>query len=317
MALGPYAIISLKDFRDFYGVDATLKGQDAQLEAAINRSSRQIEGHLSRRLICRAPIEDIDGVVAQVAITSASLTVIPLTATRPLVVDVVDPSRTLTAGTLTITGTVAGATAVREVDISSPGRTHVPDWFSAIASVVVTGAAGQSASTKVQVGTTYGYVEYLSPAISTAELRLIDWPVIQVSTVHEDIDHTYGATTLLTQGTDYSVDKGGQIIRLYASDRDEWDIGWRVVKATYSAGYTRSNVPEDLKLATLKLVALYWKEQDRKQFGISGVSDSVGNWSRYAPGEVTRDIADLIEPYRRVAWSSGSGSRPDYDMEDC
>jgi hypothetical protein len=46
------------------------------------------------------------------------------------------------------------------------------------------------------------------------------------------------------------------------------------------------------------------------------MSNEAGNWTRFAPADVSGDIAGMIAAYRRVPWSQQTGERI-WDEEDC
>lgn len=317
MALWPGAAATLSDLATFLG-GLSFVGMEDRAEACVNAASRQIEQYLSRRVIYRAPVESLSSIVAQVAITNVGLTIAAQpTAARTLVVDIVDPLRSLTAGTLTIAGTAGGASVMRTVTFSGPGRHHVPDFFTNVGSCIVSGAVGFSASTKIQVGTSLGYVEYHSP--KDESLRLIEYPIFALASCYDDTGspRTYSSTYLLTSGTDFDLSSpSGIVTRLYSGEVYPWSGYRRGAKVTYSAGWTRATVPEETKRAVLKLAGLQWGEQSGRTLGVQSMSNEAGNWTRYAPAEVRGDIAGMLEAYRRIPWNAPTGERI-FDEEDC
>lgn len=145
----------------------------------------------------------------------------------------------------------------------------------------------------------------------TADLRTLEWPILAVASVHEDtaVPRAYGASVLLTSGTDYEVVKPKGIIRRLAGAGAPrcWNTGHRAVKVVYTAGYlTPAAVPARIKSVALRYAALVWDESKRGAFGVSGASDSLGNYTRFATAQVTDDMRATLANERRPAlWSSG------------
>ena len=133
---------------------------------------------------------------------------------------------------------------------------------------------------------------------SQDKLILSRKPVTAVATVVED-------GTTLTVTTDYETDSAaGVLIRL----SDDNEICWPGVKivVAYTAGW--GTVPDDLKLAAVKLAGVLWSEGDRIDPNLKAI-DIPGVMSReywVAPSDDTlmpREVLDLLAPYihHRVA----------------
>lgn len=147
--------------------------------------------------------------------------------------------------------------------------------------------------------------------VDTHELRTLEWPIISVITVHEDTatPRSYGAGALLAEATGYEVVKPKGLIRRIdgLGTLKPWATGHRAVKVVYSAGYaTTALVPARIKLVALRYAALLWSESKRQDFGISGASDQLGNYTRFATAALTVDMRAALSPERRHAfWESG------------
>ena len=148
-------------------------------------------------------------------------------------------------------------------------------------------------------------------AVCSSELRTLEWPIRSVTTVHEDTStpRTYGASALLVAGTDYEVAKAKGLIRRLsgAGVPCPWNTGHRAIKVVYTGGYaTTADVPYRIKAIALRYAALVWDEQKRGAFGTSGASDSLGNYTRFAPAQMSGEMRDALAGDRRLGcWLSG------------
>jgi len=97
--------------------------------------------------------------------------------------------------------------------------------------------------------------EYHDGDGSQINLVLREFPVASVTTLHDDPDRAYGASTLIA-AADYVVDLTAGIITL---DGLVFAKGLQNIKVVYVGGY--KVIPQDLELACLKLCAAEFIEQ--------------------------------------------------------
>ena len=156
--------------------------------------------------------------------------------------------------------------------------------------------------------------EYHTMPAETCELKTLEWPIITVTTVHEDITmpRAYGAAALLVAGTDYEIvinAKPRSVIRriYYPGLVSQWLTGHRAIKVVYSAGYAdTASVPERIKAVATRYAALIWDEHKRGAYGVSGQADGMGNYTRFASPQLTDDMkASLVNERRNSFWESG------------
>lgn len=303
MALQPYALASLAAFKSTVNAGGTAK--DEQIERALNTASRLIEAELGRRLRYRAP-EEVAGaanIVASVAIATGSLTVAAQpSASRTLIVSVTDRDRSITAGTLTITGTVAGTAGSTETFDLSDGqsRYHGRKFFTAVSAAALTGVVGASSSDLITVGTSLGMVEYHDPG-GSCRIRLGEWPVYAFAEINEDSNRDYASTTALDLTDDYEYSVRGVVTRVDSNSQPmAFESGYRAIKVRYSAGYgALSTIPPDLQDVCIRLAALGYKEYERGSLGQSAVSDQLGNFTRFSSSQITPEMRDALAEYRR------------------
>lgn len=311
-------LITLADLKAYYPMSGT--GRDAMLRTWITVASRLIETYLGgRRLVYRAPLEIASGdnIVADVDIANGALTLAgqPNSTGRNVVVTLTDANRSISAGLLTVTGTVGGVAGETEVlDLSLNTQLYGVKFFTAISAAAVSALTGNAAGDKIKIGTTVGYLEYHTARRSYPHLRSLEWPVINVLEVNEDPARVFGTSTKLVRDTGYALTPSeGLFTRLSGVDPTLWACGWRAIKKIYSGGYaTLAAVPEDVKDTCRKIVKLFYDEIEQGRLGISGASDATGNWTRFGPAGLTREIKDQLYNHRR--FRSGTGER-EFDLE--
>jgi hypothetical protein len=320
--LAPYALVTLAELKAFLPVEDT--GQDAQLERSIERASLVVENYLDRRLIYRAPpeVEGSANIVAATAVANGALVVAnqPNAAGRTLILTLNDADRSVTAGTVTVTGTVAGVAGVTEVfDLADGPWQHGVKFFTAISGIVVAGLGGTFVGDTLKVGSSVGYVEYHTlrkGVFGVTDLITIERPLRQVLEVNEDLTLTFGTGTRLTVTTDYTLAvSGGVIRRVYANLPRGWYTSYRSVRVTYSAGYAgRANVPADIKYEAMRLAGLLFFEAQQKRIGVSSVSDGTGSTTRFGAASLTAAAQEALAPYMRAEIFGRTGER-DFDLE--
>lgn len=160
--------------------------------------------------------------------------------------------------------------------------------------------------------TEYHTFESDGACVFTSELRTLERPIISVVTVHEDTatPRTYGAGALLAVNVGYEIVKSKGIIRRLDGGLGmprSWANGHRAVRVVYTAGYAdRESVPARIKGAALRYAALLWSESNRQDFGVSGQSDSLGNYTRFSAAMLTPELRSALDLERRLGfWESG------------
>lgn len=321
MTLPAHALVSLAEMKAYVG--ETGSAEDEQLELAIKRASSMIEseGVGGRRLIYRGPVEDDDAIVELVAIANGSLSLDgqPDSEGRTLVVTKQDADRSLTAGTLTVTGTVGGSAGVTEAfDLSLANVLHGVKFFTAVSAADISGAQGQTSADQLKLGTSVGYTELYSPCGLSPLIRPMEWPIQNVIAVNEDADRVFGSSTALTEGTHFEIRSPYSIRRALARIDDSLDYAWiagrRVVQARLSAGYrTSAEVPDKLKGVCLELGAWFHQHRTRKEWGLSTRSDGLGSVTRSGPPMITSGLGAALGSYFRA--EAMPTAERDFDLE--
>lgn len=87
----------------------------------------------------------------------------------------------------------------------------------------------------------------------TRTLLLRRAPIVTITTIHDDINRTYGTATLI-QATDYVIDKDAGLVTL---DGFAFATGLQNIRVIYDAGY--KVIPQDLEEAGLVICAeTFW-----------------------------------------------------------
>ena len=125
----------------------------------------------------------------------------------------------------------------------------------------------------------------------TDRLVTLQWPIISVTTLHDDTDRAFGASTLIA-AADYVLYKDRGVIRL---DGLTFASGIQNVKVVYVAGY--ATVPTDLAQALIELVADRFRQKEHQ--GLESLS--IGAYSVSFIGEDLPDeVKATLDGYRRT-----------------
>lgn len=159
------------------------------------------------------------------------------------------------------------------------------------------------------ITTTSDVVEFhtVGPRL-TSEIFTLGWPIVSVTTAHEDPTRVYGAGALLVVDVDYIVSKPtGRLIRVSPGAGEAvWAPGFRTVKITYKSGWTVAALPARFKDAALFLCALLFKEQARANWGVSSITDAAGNFTRVSVDHLPASVrAGLDVEAARLSGASG------------
>lgn len=123
-------------------------------------------------------------------------------------------------------------------------------------------------------------------------LKVRHYPIVTFTKLYS-VDYA-GVTTEIA-ATEYQIDaEPGLIIARYTS----WTKGIRNYKASYSAGYSATTIPQDLKMACLKWAAIEWNRMQRKAHGLS--STQIGDLTiTFEIEKVPESVAALLSRFER------------------
>lgn len=195
------------------------------------------------------------------------------------------------------------------LSVSGPGKDAVLESILNRVTDEIEDYLGRQIVTRTTLVVGTRLTEYHSMSTTDADLRTLEWPIITAFTVHEDITlpPAYGASALLVEGTGYQVVKAARprsiIRRLSSGWPYPWLTGHRAIRIVYSAGYAdTASVPERIKAVALRYAALLWDEHKRGAYGVSGQSDGLGNYTRFAAPQLSADMKDALVNERRVSF---------------
>lgn len=121
-------------------------------------------------------------------------------------------------------------------------------------------------------------------------IRLRDWPVVSVASIHESADQVWDGTTLVAS-TDYIVDSRlGRIIKKSGVRFDRHPLS---VRAVYTAGY--ATIPADLEMACLELCVAKWRRRSNE--GVQSKQLGDGSIVLFTPADMTADIRRILSPH--------------------
>lgn len=141
---------------------------------------------------------------------------------------------------------------------------------------------------------------HTTPYLCSADLRMAgvlhlnEWPIISVTTVHEDSSRVYA--TALVENTDYIVSKPeGKLVRVSGNLPIDWDYGWRAIKVVYIAGYQNAAgtqagataVPDAVRRVFYELLRWIFNQRTMNQVGLTQAQDSLGNRTFSGPAYLT------------------------------
>lgn len=131
--------------------------------------------------------------------------------------------------------------------------------------------------------------EFYSAQPGQRVIQLLNYPVTAYSSITEQAQET--TPTTLTAASDYdSDDVGGMLWRRGAP----WAQGFKQVRVQYTAGYSTSTLPEDLKHGMLELVG--WILDRRGDRGIAANSVDGASETRE---KLVRGVPESIAGYLR------------------
>lgn len=146
-----------------------------------------------------------------------------------------------------------------------------------------------------------------------SELFLYRWPVIAVTSVHEDSGREYGDSEEITEDTDFIVvSEEGKLVRTASATlgTTTWLTGFEAVKVVYTAGYAdTATVPSTIKDVCMRHVAEVYREVVRKQGSYESVSGDMGSFRRYGPALLTSGMKRDLDPYRERSFGGKTWTR--------
>ncbi len=158
---------------------------------------------------------------------------------------------------------------------------------------------------KVVKLTSKHWVEYHEcDSYSPHVLRVLHWP-IQTDwaslEIAEDSDREYGATTVLTSGTDYRIvndgDHTSKIIRLDGDYTTAWESGYEAIRITIKGGWAIADIPPPIKRICKEYLARQYHANANQSYAFERVTDARGTISHYGPVMLTKPMRNVLAEY--------------------
>ena len=145
-------------------------------------------------------------------------------------------------------------------------------------------------------------------SLGQRDVVLSEYPVRNVTSVCCDPERVFGDDTKLADNAWYCATVPYDVFEdlpgsLIFDPFLTLPFGRRVIRVEYTAGYPLDAMPEDLKLATLELVAWELRRVKSKQIGVSGLVPTSGRMERTVlEMQMPANVREMLEPYRRRTW---------------
>lgn len=139
------------------------------------------------------------------------------------------------------------------------------------------------------------YTEYHDGVHNQRQILVRNYPIISVTSIHDDAAREYGSATLISSD-DYTFETGDDADGIVYLDLS-LSRGQRNIKVVYRAGYASGSIPKPLSRAADLLCASIYNRRK----GAGRTSESLGNLSYSAAPEVWGDALPFLTKYRRWA----------------
>ena len=131
-------------------------------------------------------------------------------------------------------------------------------------------------------------IEYHTrPRFEPDVLWVKHWPIGTVTEVAEDADRVWGATSVLTAGTDYQIntlgDETTEIQRLSGGAPSTWSAGFEAVKVTFTGGWLVADIPKSIKSVCGEYMARLYHAAIDQEHAFESIADARGAVKTYGP----------------------------------
>lgn len=159
-------------------------------------------------------------------------------------------------------------------------------------------ASAQAAPTMEQATyTRYSGDGRLEVRKDTREIQLLIWPIISITTVHNDTNEGFGADTLVSS-SDW-LRQGGKehILRLKPdSTQGSWSTQKGAIKAVWVAGFASGQVDGDLEQAVAEQ-CLHWYNLTRGRRGQESMTQEGGGTVKNLPQTIPAHVKEMLGPF--------------------
>lgn len=134
----------------------------------------------------------------------------------------------------------------------------------------------------------------------TDELRVKHFPIVAITSVHEDTTLQYGASTELTENTHFTVDyANGVLYRIESSYPTSWCRYRNAIRIIYAGGYEGvAAVNRTIKAVTAEYAAMKYREKTEQSQNVESESNDFGTVRRYGPAQLTPGMKKRLQNHR-------------------
>jgi len=139
------------------------------------------------------------------------------------------------------------------------------------------------------------------PGPGGRDLWLPVWPIASITSIYDDPEEAYGASTLLDSG-DYAIRDRGRVRLTSTATHGTWteDADALPIRITWVGGW--ATIPSAIKKAVAEYVAVLWRL--RAGPGVTSNSSQKGN-TNIPTGEIPMSIKQRLAPYRLISDTGG------------
>ena len=123
-----------------------------------------------------------------------------------------------------------------------------------------------------------------------------EYPITAIASVYDDTDRVYGADTAIDVDDLIWGEHNGVSPGVIEYDKGVFTKGRKNIKITYTAGYSANDMPEDLKMAVMKLVAADHLEANGTIFAIA--SEGPDGVAADRPGRLRKQAWKVLNQYK-------------------
>jgi hypothetical protein len=131
-------------------------------------------------------------------------------------------------------------------------------------------------------------------------LRVLHWPPTSpITEIAEDTSRAYGATTVLTENTDFLVNYNtGEITRVSGGSPTTWFSGFEAIRIKLTGGWSEANVPPAVKDVCKEYMARKYHAGVDQEYSFSTVNDARGTVTHFGPVMLTKPMKMRMSEYK-------------------
>ncbi len=144
------------------------------------------------------------------------------------------------------------------------------------------------------------YTEYYD-GTGTDELMLKNYPIISVTSLHDDPARVFGSNVAKSVAADVLVYKNTGTLKLWNKE-GAFQVGVANVKVVYVAGY--APIPAEIQMACKRLIAVLYLRQTNRNFDIQSQTVQQQTTS-YLISDMPPNVKAILNGYRKLDRQQG------------